>query len=262
MRSSRLSTAPERKKISHPARSSISRQNRFLRTKRATAFEGLVANDHVIEPDDVYHLCQSGRQSQRDPEVRLFDKQTLMVIGMAAPIAAGGAMLLWHRRRGNMARVVRRTIRRISHDCLRDIVLPDGIDGAVQIDYLLLTSRGVLVLDVKDIVGAVFAGDNMDQWTVMDSGRRYSIPNPQTAALRRVTAVREIARDIPVHGRIALTPTASFANKPPKAATTLIELMDEFDKSSDSPGQRQVDAFYPEWHKLRRLAEEGCARAA
>ena len=161
-----------------------------------------------------------------------------------------------------MARIVRRTIRRISHDVLRDIVLPDGIEGSVQIDYLLLTSRGLLVLDVKDLVGSVFAGDNMDQWTVLASGRRYSIPNPQTAAMRRVTAVREIARDIPVHGRIALTPTATFANKPPKTATTLTDLMDEFDKSTDSPGQRQVDAFYREWHKLRRVAEQGCARAA
>ncbi len=191
-----------------------------------------------------------------------FDKQTLIVIGLAAPVAAGGALLFWYHRRKNMARVVRRTIRRISHDCLRDIVLPDGIEGSVHIDYLLLTSRGLLVLDVKDIVGAVFAGDNMDQWTVMAEGRRYSIPNPQTAALRRVSAVREIARDIPVHGRIAITPTASYANTPPTSATTLTALADEFDKDTDSPGQRQVDAFYREWDKLRRVAEQGCAEAA
>ncbi len=184
----------------------------------------------------------------------IVDKQTLILLGSTATLAAGGAAWLWVRYSRDARRLVRRAIRDISHDAMHDIVIPDGVDGTVHVDHLLLTSRGLLVLDVKDVHGSVFASDNMDKWTVMEKGRRFSFANPQTAAMRRLMAGRAIARDVPVHGRIALTPNADFAGSPPSGTTTLDALCAEFDKTRDAAGQRQVDAFYQAWNDLRRAA--------
>ena len=61
-----------------------------------------------------------------------------------------------------------------------------------MIDYLLLTTKGLLILEVKDVQGIVFGGDKMQDWTVINAERRYTFSNPQPALYDRIAAVRQI----------------------------------------------------------------------
>ena len=56
--------------------------------------------------------------------------------------------------------------------------------GNFHVDFLLLTSLGILVIDLRDVRGNIFGGDQMTEWTVMDGAQRTTFTNPQSGALR------------------------------------------------------------------------------
>src|SRR5689334_25247801 len=90
-----------------------------------------------------------------------------------------------------------------SADYLRNVLVPDGNGGDFHLDFLLLTSRGVVVIDMRDIPGNVFGGDQMTDWTVMDGPRRATFVNPQSGLYDRIASVKAVVQDAetPVEGR-------------------------------------------------------------
>src|SRR5437588_7966815 len=59
-------------------------------------------------------------------------------------------------------------------DHLVDALVPDGMGGGYHVDYLLLTQRGVVVIDLRDVRGNIFGADQMAEWTVMDGPHRFT----------------------------------------------------------------------------------------
>lgn len=147
-----------------------------------------------------------------------------------------------------------KTIRAISHDYLEKVIVPDGMDGKIEIDYLLLTSRGLLVLDVKELGGIVFAGTALDRWAVMDGTERFTINNPIGPALSRIIAVKRLSPYLPVHGRIVFTREADFRGDVLPQVVSLAELRSQFAPAETAAADRPVDAFYSEWLRLREVA--------
>ncbi|MBV9318099.1 MAG: NERD domain-containing protein, partial [Gammaproteobacteria bacterium] len=95
-------------------------------------------------------------------------------------------------------------------DHLSDSLVPDGMGGSFHVDFLLLTLRGVVVIDLRNVKGNIFGGDQMAEWTVMDGARRFTFVNPQGALYDRIAAVKAIAGDVPVEGRIVFTRRGRF----------------------------------------------------
>ena len=86
----------------------------------------------------------------------------------------------------------------IAFERIEHLVVPSADEGEIQIDQLLLTSRGLLILEIKDVRGTVFGSDKMSDWTVIANDRRFTFPNPQPGLYDRVAAVRQIVRQVPV----------------------------------------------------------------
>src|SRR6187399_2480506 len=97
------------------------------------------------------------------------------------------------------------TIIAVSSEYVRNVLVPDGMGAFMHVDYLMLTSRGVLVIDLRDVRGNIFGGDQMTEWTVMNGANRTTFVNPQHAIYDRVAAVRSLAGDLPVEGRVLFT---------------------------------------------------------
>jgi len=57
------------------------------------------------------------------------------------------------------------------------MLVPDGMAVVFHVDFLLLTTRGILVIDLRDVQGNIFGGDQMAEWTVMDGPRRFTFTN-------------------------------------------------------------------------------------
>ena len=158
--------------------------------------------------------------------------------------------LVYRRRTGGDR--LQRVLDEIGFDRLDGLVVPNSDEGEIQIDSLLLTSQGLLILHIKDAQGAVFGGDKMQDWTVISKDRRYTFSNPQPALYDRIAAVRNIVRQVPVEGRVLFLDGAEFAKGVPSMVCNLDELIAEFGEKDKAAAQRKVEAFKPYWDLLQK----------
>lgn len=147
------------------------------------------------------------------------------VAAVLGVVALVGLRRWW--RHGAEPRRIRRALRRVSGDLLRDVVIPDGVGGVLQIDWLLLTRGGAVVLDVKPYPGMLFGGEHIDQWTQVVRGGSYKFPNPLPANRTRVQAVREFIPGLPVAGRVVFTHEGRFPKGHPDGISPLERLAED-----------------------------------
>lgn len=157
------------------------------------------------------------------------------------------------RRRGG-ERSLSRLFAAIAFERIDGLVVPNGDDGEIQIDHLLLTANGLLIVDVKDVAGVVFGSDKMQDWTVINEERRFTFANPQPALYDRIAAIRAIVRQVPVTGRILFLDGAAFTKGVPRLVCQFDELLDEFAEKDKTSAKMKVEAFKPHWERVRRSA--------
>jgi hypothetical protein len=181
---------------------------------------------------------------------------------LLAAVAGLLAVLFILRRRRGKDRL-QKVFDEISFDRIEGLVIPNGDDGEIQIDHMLLTSRGLLVVDIKHVAGKVFGSDKMQDWTVIAADRRFTFSNPQPALYDRVAAVAHIVRQVPVSGRVLFLDGAEFTKGVPENVATLDELLAQFGEADKAAAKFKIDAFRPHWEQLRKAAvKPGSAAAA
>ena len=161
---------------------------------------------------------------------------------------------LWYIKRRARKRSVDGVLKEIGYDRINGLVIPNGDEGEILIDHLLLTSQGLLIVDIKDVQGTVFGSDKMQDWTVISSDRRYTFSNPQPALFDRIAAVRHIVRQVPVAGRIVFIDGAEFTKGVPGLVCDLDELLEKFGEKNKSAAKVKVEAFKPHWDLVRKAA--------
>jgi hypothetical protein len=142
----------------------------------------------------------------------------------------------------------------ISFDRIEGLIIPSADEGEILVDHLLLTAKGLLILEVKDNQGIVFGGDKLQDWTVINNERRYTFSNPQPALYDRIAAVRQIVREVPVAGRILFLDGADFTKGVPDLVTNLAELVSEFGEPDKNAAKFKIEAFKPHWALVRKQA--------
>jgi hypothetical protein len=135
-------------------------------------------------------------------------------------------------------------------DHVVDVLVPDGMGGGFHVDFLLLTPRGVLVIDLRDVQGNIFGGDQMAEWTVMDGPRRFTFTNPQSGLYDRIAAVKAIAGEVPVEGRVVFTRRGKFPKGLPKWTLMIDSLRAEFPAMDHDP-EPAAEGFREGWEKIR-----------
>jgi Nuclease-related domain len=126
-------------------------------------------------------------------------------------------------------------LERVAFAAAHQVLVPDGMGGFIHIDHILLTPRGILVLDTRRVTGLIFGGDQMSDWTVMGRGHRYTFDNPQPALYDRIAAVKALVGDVPVEGRLLFSNVGKFTKGIPKWVVMLDGIEMEFpvvDRSS------------------------------
>ena len=179
-------------------------------------------------------------------------------LGLAAIVAgiAGLGAALFYAWRWDQRRRMR-TIRAFAvtscgFDHLRDVLVPDGQGSALHVDFLLLTARGVIVIDLRDIAGNIFGGDQMSDWTVMHRSQRYTFINPQTGLYDRIAAVRALAQGMPVDGRIVFTSRGRFPKGLPRHTLMLDSMPSEFPVSDRETMRSLLERWMPAWSAIRK----------
>jgi hypothetical protein len=162
------------------------------------------------------------------------------------------AVVVWRKRRA--LQLMENTIDSIAYDVLRNVLIPNGMDGQMTLQYLLLTERGLIVLDLLERPGAIFGGDQMVDWTSIGKKRRYTFRNPQHLLYDRLAAVKLLAGNTPVDGRVVFTARSTF----PKGKSTYVlgfdELTSEFAVVDRNRGN-VVAAFANVWNNVKKSAQ-------
>jgi Nuclease-related domain len=172
--------------------------------------------------------------------------------------AATGLLLFWAWRWFRHYRARKALHAAVTAGCadhLTDSLVPDGMGGSFHVDYLLLTLRGVVVIDLRDVKGNIFGGDQMAEWTVMDGARRFTFINPQGALYDRIAAVKAVAGELPVEGRIVFTRRGRFPKGLPKWTLMLDALRAEFPAADFETPADTIARFREGWQSVRNAVK-------
>ena len=151
---------------------------------------------------------------------------TWLLIGAAAAL---GLLLFWSwrwYRRYRARKALHAAVTAGCADHLRDSLVPDGMGGSFHVDFLLLTLRGVVVIDLRDV-------------------------NPQSALYDRIAAVKAVAGDVSVEGRIVFTRRGKFPKGLPKWTLMLDALRAEFPAADFESPADTMARFRDGWQSLR-----------
>lgn len=145
-------------------------------------------------------------------------------------------------------------INAIALEILRNILIPNGNGGQIHLNYLLLTDRGLLVLDLFDVPGAIFGGDQMFQWTAIGRKLRFTFANPQSVLYDRMAAVKLLSGEMPVEGRLIFTQRGDFPKGKPKDVLRIDQLNTEF-PAIDRSRTQITTAFEEIWKHIKEEAK-------
>jgi len=173
-------------------------------------------------------------------------------------LAAVFLLIVWLvvRRRQSAPRTLASVVNDIAFARIQNLVIPKADEGEIQIDHLMLTAQGLLIIEVKDVTGAVFGSDKMQDWTVIGEKNRFTFSNPQPALYDRVAAVKQVVRQVPVEGRIVFLDGANFTKGVPSMVCNLDELLSEFGEQDKAAANAKIEAFKPHWAHIQALADE------
>jgi len=151
-------------------------------------------------------------------------------------------------------RAIDNLIGSVAYDVLKNVLLPTGTGEQIHVNYLLLTQRGLLVVDLFDVPGKVFAGEKMEHWSVFGPDRHFTLSNPLPLLYDRVAAVRAVAGDVAVDGRIVFSMRGEFPKGRHDSVLRLDALQDEF-PVVDRSGGATAAAFAPIWERIKQTAQ-------
>jgi hypothetical protein len=160
--------------------------------------------------------------------------------------------LVWRRRRGPE---LKQALEAVSIERLQNVLLPDGMGGHIQVEHLLLTGQGLLVIDAKSFAGSIFASERMAEWTVIGEQGRFTFPNPLGTLYDRVAALKQLVRDVPVSGYVLFAGGADFTKGRPRDVLSAAELVDRYRRPDQADLERLVVAFAPHWDRVKAAIE-------
>ena len=178
----------------------------------------------------------------------------LWVIAAAGAVAAAVYFVRDWLRQVRARRAIDNVISSVAYDELRNVLVPTGTGDQIHLHYLLLTQRGLLVIDLFDVQGLIFAGDKMSQWSVFGPKRHFTFTNPLPMLEERVSAVRHLAGDVPVEGRAVFSMRGEFPKGRPATVLRLDALQDEFPVVDRAQGGVAA-ALAPVWERIKAVAQ-------
>lgn len=145
---------------------------------------------------------------------------------------------------------VGRAIKRLGTASMSNVVLSDGMEGHVFIEYLVLTPSKVLVVSVRRYSGAIFAAENMDMWAQVTDGGSYKFPNPLHEIETAMVALKSHVPDTAVSGIILFGRDSTFPKGKPDGVMHITEITKLPMPGHDTPVSEPVRRA---WDRLLEL---------
>ncbi len=140
------------------------------------------------------------------------------------------------------------TVKKLGRERMQNVILPDGMDGSVCIDNLVLMPDSILLVAVGRYQGAVFASENIDVWTQVVGKRSYKFNNPLLKLEQDIAAVRTHAPKIRVAGVLIFSSDVDFPKGKPDNVISVTEAKQRFAGAAD----KKINAEYlAAWNEIK-----------
>jgi restriction system protein len=118
---------------------------------------------------------------------------------------------------------------------LNNITIPFQ-DGTTQIDHILISTKGVFVIETKNYSGWIFGNEKSDQWTQVLYRIKSRFQNPIYQNYRHVKAIQPMLDFLPkeqIHSIVVFSGSAVFKSPVPNGViylSQLVNLLNTFQK--------------------------------
>ena len=149
---------------------------------------------------------------------------------------------------------LQKLISRTGFKRLSNIYVPDGMDGSLFIEHLMLQGDELLLLTVKRYRGNIFAADKIEQWTQVVSNHSYKFPNPLYQLEADLQSLRAAYPKTNINGLVVFAGDCSF----PKGKPDQVYDINEFhsftrdQQQSSTPAERLQQS----WQEIVTQAEK------
>jgi len=110
---------------------------------------------------------------------------------------------------------------------LNNVTIPFQ-DGTTQIDQILVSTKGVFVIEVKHYSGWIFGNEKSNQWTQSIYRVKNTFQNPIHQNFRHIKAIQQILDFLPkehIHSIVVFSGSAEFKTPIPKGVFYLHTLV-------------------------------------
>lgn len=139
-------------------------------------------------------------------------------------------------------------------DHAENLVIPDGLDGWLQIRHLFRLRQGFLIIETCNIDGHIYAAENMQQWRSIVAGRSYPFINPLQHCRHAMHAIHQIAPEVPVFYHVVFPAQANFPKGKPSQVSVVSQMQADLQTMLTAP-TRQID-YAEDWQALIKRADK------
>jgi len=149
-------------------------------------------------------------------------------------------------------RTIKRIVKGWQGQFLKNVVLHDGIDRNIFIDYLIKLPNLTLVINTYNYEGYLFGGESIDQWAQLVRYKSFKFDNPLYRLLESIQVLKDRDRNTRVEGRIVFSNNGSFPKGIPACVSLLDTLKYDISQLVNSSQEMVSDAT---WARLKREIE-------
>lgn len=142
---------------------------------------------------------------------------------------------------------LQRLIKRLGQTTVQNVYLPDGMDGNIYIEHLVLTPAGLLLLNLRHYRGNIFAAEKIDQWTQVVGHRSYKFSNPLYQLETDLQGLRALNPKTQISGLVVFSGDCKFPKGKPDRVCDYQQLVDMAKSTSAGNVPEQLQQV---WNKM------------
>ncbi len=144
-----------------------------------------------------------------------------------------------------------RTLKNAGVAALHNVAIPDGMEGNIFIEHLILTAENIYLLAVKKYRGLIFAAEKIDLWTQVIGNKSYKFDNPLHQLDNDVPALNVLCKQTKIQPRVLFIHGSEFPKGKPEHIVSEAEV-----KQWGSDNTSVSSALQQDWDRLVSLAQK------
>ncbi len=147
-----------------------------------------------------------------------------ITLGVLLLIFIGWLLLRLKSRRRSADYQIQKIIKPYRLSEAKQLVIPDGMGGLLEIEHLIFLKQGLLILHHFSLSGHLYGADKIDLWTQLVNGRSYKFANPLLHLQHVQQSLSLLAPKIPIYTYLVFTGECNFPKGKPDNVSLLSTL--------------------------------------